>query len=94
MNKRQTMQQILTKIAKQRDNQSINANTKRGYWLVKTSDKSKHYISETVDIGALERVADKALTDTDYEYTIAYCLGLDVKGAVVWSNNDHTNKFF
>lgn len=88
------MQQVLKSIAKERDEQAIESQSKRGYWLVKTSDKSKHYISETVDIDALERVANKVLTFKDHDYTIDYCLGLDVKGAVAWSNNDHTNKFF
>jgi hypothetical protein len=88
------MRQVLKRIAKERDEQAIESQSKRGYWLVKTSDKSKHFVSETADIDALERVADKVLTDTDYEYTMAYCLGLDVKGAVAWSNNDHTHRFF
>ena len=89
----ETMQQVLKRIAKERDEQAIESQSKRGYWLVKTSDKSRHYISEAVDIDALERVAARVLTDTDYGYTIGYCLGFDVKGAVVWSNTDHTNKF-
>lgn len=90
----ETMRQVLKKIANERDSQSIEGQYKRGYWLVKISDGSKHYVSETVDINALERVAARVLTDTDYGYTIGYCLGFDVKGAPAWSNNDHTNKFF
>ena len=66
----------------------------RGYYLIRSSDGARFYISKDVDVVALERVADKALSDkTGYEYTIGYSHGLDVHGNHAWSQFDHTDRF-
>ncbi len=67
--------------------------TYRGYYLVKVSDGSRHFISPYEDIEALEQVADKVLTDTDYAYWIDYSLGVDVEGKPAWMNMDYTERF-
>lgn len=63
-----------------------------GYYLVLSND-DRIWFSETVDESALEKVCDKYLTDTDYNYWIEYCHGVDVHGRLAWSNLDHTDKF-
>lgn len=73
--------------------QETIAGTRRGYYL-KIGD-SAHYISDTVDIHALERVADQVLNDkTGYGYWIDYSHGLDVNGRIAWNNLDFTDRFF
>lgn len=84
------LKQYKTHIAKQEKGNPY----KPGFYLVKVSDDSRHFVSANIDVGALERVADNVLTDTDYDYWIDYMHGLDVKGAPAWSNIDQTNRFF
>lgn len=68
---------------------------RKGYWLVRESDKARFFISEYKSISALEQVANKVLNDkTGYDYWIDYCLGLDVNKTPAWSNMDHSNSFF
>lgn len=68
------------------------AGTRRGYYL-KIGD-SAHYISERVDAYALERVANKVLSDkTGYNYWVDYSHGLDVERRIAWSNLDFTDRF-
>lgn len=67
---------------------------RRGYWLVRKSDNQCFFISEDVNVHALECTANKALNDkTGYEYWIDYCLGLDIKRVPAWSNIDQTDRF-
>lgn len=66
--------------------------TRRGYYLVK--DHDYHFISETVNPAALDRVASRVLSEkTGWEYWIAYSHGVDVKGKAAWSNCDHIDSF-
>ena len=87
-------QKILREIKRRDDKEAEIAGTRRGYWLVKESDKSRYYIHERINLVALERVANNVLTDTDYDYWIDYCHGLDITGRATWSNVDQTNSFF
>lgn len=67
---------------------------KRGYYLhVKHTDK-KHWFAETFQQAALqlESVCNKHLTDTQYQYSVLYSLGLDVEGRIAWANADHTER--
>lgn len=66
----------------------------RGYWLVRESDKQRFFISEKVNLGALERLCDRVLSDAvGWAYWIDYCYGLDVKGCVQWENLDLQDHF-
>ena len=68
--------------------------TRKGYWLVRSSDEERFFISEKVSEPALERVCNKVLNNhTGYDYWIDYCLGYDVNGMEAWSNLDHTDSF-
>jgi len=67
---------------------------KRGYWLVRDSDKARFFVSENVNEYALNRVADKVLSDRiGWGYWIDYCLGLDVHGRIAWTNLDLSEHF-
>ena len=67
---------------------------RRGYWLVRESDNQRFFISEDVSVVALERTANKALSEkTGYDYWIDYCMGLDIKRVPAWSNIDQTDRF-
>ena len=88
------MSRVLKKIAKKQRQYDIDNGHAKGYWLVRSSDKERFYIDEYINPAALERVADKVLNDRHgYDYWIDYCLGLDVNGAVAWSNLDHSDRF-
>ena len=72
----------------------ITAGYRKGYWLVRESDKQRFYISLHVSEYDLYKVAHKVLSDkTGYDYWIDYSSGLDVNGAVAWDNIDYTDKF-
>ena len=71
----------------------IYGNLSRGYWLVKESDGSRHYISGTVSESRLESVCKRVLTESDYQYWIDYCHGIDVNGSPAWANTDQTDRF-
>ena len=67
---------------------------KSGYYLVKT-DGSRYFISQDVSLKALERVCDKVLSDTDYNYWIAYlnpCI-YNVDGSLSWANASQQHRF-
>ena len=64
---------------------------KTGYYLINNDEY--HYISKSVSVSALERVANRVLSDDNFDYWIDYCLGLDVKGNSAFTNLDHTDKF-
>lgn len=83
------------KALKKRDDKELSSSgILRGYYLVRDSDKARFYIAKSVDVNALESVADKMLSDKNgYGYTIAYSYGLDVHGNHAWSNVDHTDSF-
>lgn len=67
---------------------------RKGYWLVRSIDKERFFISEKISEHALQRVCDKVLNNrTGFDYWIDYCLGLDVNGREAWSNLDHTDNF-
>lgn len=66
--------------------------TRRGYYLVK--NHNRHFISESVNPEALERVAKRVLSDSvGWDYWIDYSSGADVNGGAAWSNLDHTDNF-
>lgn len=65
-----------------------------GYWLVRQSDSKRFFISTLVDVPALEKVADRVLSDEHgYGYWIDFCYGLDVNRNVAWMNLDLTDRF-
>ncbi len=65
-----------------------------GYYLVRESDKARFYISKVVDTYALEKVADKVLSDkTGYDYYVDYSFGADLQGKPAWMNLDLTDRF-
>jgi hypothetical protein len=82
-----------TKRSKEKALEDQLKGTYRGYYLVRESDGCRFFISPCEDIEALEQVADKVLTDTDYAYWIDYSLGVDVEGKPAWMNMDYTEKF-
>lgn len=66
--------------------------TRRGYYLVKNN--VRHFISESVNPAALNRVASRVLNDrAGWGYWIDYSHGADVNGNAAWSNLDHTDSF-
>ena len=66
--------------------------TRQGYYLIKSD--TYHFIAETVNPSALDRVADRVLNDrVGYDYWIDYFHGPDVFGDPAWSNMDQTDKF-
>lgn len=76
------------------ESRDVYGNPSRGYWLVRDSDQSRHFIGPNVSEPTLQRVCNRVLTDDDYGYWIDYCYGPDVNGAPAWSNLDHTDRFF
>jgi hypothetical protein len=66
--------------------------TKHGYYLVKP-DGTRHFISSCVNVDALEKVADKVLSDADYWIDYLMPCVYDVNGQLAWANIDQVNKF-
>lgn len=87
------MQKVLRKIEKEKEKQQIKNNTLPGFYLVRESDRQRFFVSSTVDCAALEKVCDKVLSDSDYQYWIDYCFGLDVNRCIAWANIDQTDRF-
>lgn len=76
------------------EQKEIAAGYRKGYWLVRESDNQRFYISLYVSEYHLSEVAHKVLSDkTGYDYWIDYSSGLDVNGAVAWTNIDLTDLF-
>lgn len=87
-----TMRSIIGSIHKQRNAEIEAQGLRRGFYLVKGD--ARHFISETVDEGALNRVAGRVLSDrTGWGYWVDYSHGPDVHGAPAWSNIDQTDCF-
>jgi len=64
-----------------------------GYYLV-TPDGDRRFISHTVNVRALEKLCDRHLSEkTGWDYWIDYLHGIDVNGALAWSNLDQTDRF-
>ncbi len=82
---------FINKVRNARNKEMEQNYTRVGYYLVHSS--GRFFISEKVNPCALERICDKVLTDTDYDYWIDYSFGYDVNQVVAWSNIDHTDKF-
>lgn len=76
-----------------RINKEAEANgTRRGYYLVKGHDR--HFISTTVSESALNRVADRVLSDAKgWGYWIDYSHGVSTTGNPAWENVDQTDRF-
>lgn len=62
-----------------------------GYYLVHYT--GRYFISDKINEYLLNKICNKVLTDTDYQYWIDYSLGSDVKGNVAWVNMDQTDLF-
>ncbi len=62
-----------------------------GYYLVHHT--GRYFISEDRNEYALNKLCNKVLSDTDYQYWIDYSLGRDVNGAIAWINLDQTDLF-
>lgn len=79
-------------IRRKHEKDEETACTRRGYYLVK--DGTRHFISPDVNPAALERVADRMLSDSEgWDYWIDYSYGIDVHGKPAWSNVDQTDRF-
>jgi hypothetical protein len=66
--------------------------TRQGYYLVK--GHMRHFVSETVNPAALNRVASRVLSDAiGWDYWVDYSHGIDVHGKAAWSNLDHADSF-
>lgn len=80
-----------TLIAKR--NRELEQACKRpGYYLIKGD--ARYFVSEHVNEKALNRVADRVLSDkTGWGYWVDYLHGPDVHGNPHWSNVDHTDRF-
>ena len=67
---------------------------KPGFYLVRTSDSQRFFVSGKVSQSALENCANKALSEkTGWNYWIDKCLGIDVHGKQAWMNLDYTDNF-
>lgn len=67
---------------------------KPGYYLIRTSDQSRYFVSDNVNEYALNKVATKVLSDkTGWDYWIDYCMGPDVFGNTAWANVDFSDNF-
>jgi len=87
------MTKLIDHIRRQRNADLEARGFRRGYYLVHNHER--HYISETVDLSALERVADRVLSDkTGWDYWIDYSHGPDTNNAPAWANIDQTDAFF
>lgn len=85
---------LMAHLRNEQAKQEESAGYRRGYWLVRESDKSRFFISITSIPSALDRVCDKVLSDKmGFEYWIDYCLGLDVTGEPAWLNIDQSDRF-
>lgn len=63
-----------------------------GYYLVKGYER--HFISPDVNPAALDRVADRVLSDrAGWDYWIDYSSGPSTNGNPAWSNVDHVDRF-
>lgn len=68
--------------------------TCRGYYLVRSSDGERFFVSKDVNNQALDDVAKRALSDvTGWNYWIDQNIGLDVHGRAAWVNLDMTDHF-
>jgi hypothetical protein len=85
------MSKVLNTIRKQRNEEAEQNHSRIGYYLVHHT--GRYFISEKVNEPALNKLCNKVLSDTDYDYWIDYSMGLDVTGRVAWVNLDLTDKF-
>ena len=80
--------QLITVTERERE----RARTRPGYYLVKGD--ARYFISESVNPAALNRVADKVLSDrAGWNYWIDYLHGRDIRGNPHWSNVDQSDHF-
>jgi hypothetical protein len=83
---------LISQIRTERNKELESAYTRPGYYLVKGDDR--HFISAQVSEPALNRVADRVLSDAKgWDYWIDYSHGVDVHGKPAWSNIDQTDRF-
>lgn len=67
---------------------------RKGFYLVRSSDHQRFFISDHVDTFSLEKVAAAHLSEkTGWDYWIDKSLGMDVLGNVAWANLDFTDHF-
>lgn len=84
--------ELIDKIRTQQHREQEKRGTRPGFYLVKGD--ARHFIAEHVNPAALERVADRVLSDrVGWGYWIDYSHGIDVHGKPAWSNLDHTDRF-
>lgn len=70
------------------------SDVRRGYYLVRESDRQRFFVSEGVSLTALESTASRVLSDAlGWNYWIDRCLGLDVHGRAAWVNLDVSDHF-
>jgi len=67
---------------------------KPGFYLIRKSDNARFFISNEVDVNALDRVARSVLNPkVGFDYWIDRYMGLDVTGRQAWGNLDWTEHF-
>jgi hypothetical protein len=83
---------FIDSVRRKRNKEQEALGLRRGYYLVKGD--ARHFIAEEIDEPALNRVADRVLSDAKgWSYWIDYSHGADVHGNPAWSNLDHTDRF-
>lgn len=83
---------VISQVRSKRNKEMEAACTRPGYYLVKGDER--HFISAEASETALNRVADRVLSDTKgWDYWVDYSLGVDVHGKPAWSNLDQTDRF-
>lgn len=81
-----------TTLARRDNAEKEAAGTRPGYYLVKGG--ARHFIAATVNVAALERVADRVLSEKKgWNYWIDYSHGVDINGNAAWDCLDHTGRF-
>ncbi len=83
---------LIVQVRSSRNKEMAAAGTRPGYYLVKGD--ARHFISATVSEPALNRVADRVLSDAKgWDYWIDYSHGVDVHGKPAWANLDQADRF-
>lgn len=85
------MQSVLKQITTRRNKEMEQSCERVGYYLVHHT--GRYFISVDRNEYALNKLCNKVLSDTDYQYWIDYSLGKDVNGDIAWVNLDQSYLF-
>jgi hypothetical protein len=78
---------------KEVQSQAETDGTAYGYYLVRESDDKHFFISKSICVESLEKIADEVLSDNNFDYWIDKSLGEDIDSNPAWVNVDFTDKF-